>query len=144
MLFRSLAAAVGVEVGGPAGRFDRVSLEILAVGSRLVPDRERLASARNGLGTFLRVAAERSRWRAHGVIWRGDDFIAREGDPNYQSVRLDDSTFRPLRDYAEAGLTRTFDLAPASWLEASFRLHRVERQLEYSFRIVAVVKLHVE
>ena len=73
-----------------------------------------------------------------------DDFIAREGDPHYQSIRRDGTSYRALRDYAEAGLTRLFPLAPQSWIEASARWHRVENDYEYSFRIVAVARLTVK
>jgi len=96
------------------------------------------------LGTFLRAAAEKSGWRAHALIWRGDDFLTREGDPNYQSIRLDGTPYRSLRDYAEAGVTRTFALAKDSWLGASIRGHRAANHYEYSFRILSVAKLRLD
>ena len=43
-----------------------------------------------------------------------------------------------MRDYAEAGLARTFRLGPHVQLQASGRLHRVERHYEYSYRVLAV------
>jgi len=140
----SFAGVFGVEVGGPAGPLDRLSFEALGLASRFVRDREATPPARSGFATFLRVSAEKSRWRGHGILWRGDDFITREGDPNYQSMRRDLTAFRGLRDYAEAGLTRTFPLAPRSWLEASARWHRVENDYEYSFRILAVARVRVD
>ena len=63
-------------------------------------------------------------WRVHAIIFRGDDFITREGDRNYLSIRLDGSGYRMLRDYAEIGVTKLVPLAKDSWLEASFRGHR--------------------
>jgi hypothetical protein len=140
----SFAAALGLEAGGPVGALDRLQFEFNVLASRHVPDRENDGQARSGFATFLRAAAERRGWRIHGILWRGDDFIAREGDPNYQSVRLDGTAYRDLRDYAEAGLTRLFPLAPQSWLEASVRWHRVENNYEYSFRIFAVARLRVD
>jgi hypothetical protein len=139
----SVAAAAGVEVGGPAGRLDRLALEFCAVGSRHVPDRGRPADSRNGFGTFVRLSIARAPWRLHAILWRADDFIKVEGDALYQSRRRDGSRYAPLRDYGEAGITRTFDVAPAAAIEASLRLHRVERAVDYSFRILAVTRVRV-
>jgi hypothetical protein len=140
----SLAGAIGAEVAGPVGSINRVSFEAFVLGSRFVPDRQLTGGIRAGLGTFLRAAVENARWRAHALIWRGDDFITREGDANYQSIRLDGRPYRSLRDYAEIGLARSFALAKDSWLEASIRGHRVENHYEYSFRILSVAKLRVD
>ena len=103
--------------------------------------RRESARTRAGFATFLRAAAATDRWRAHAIMFRGDDFITAEGDRNYQSVRLDGTGYRALRDYAEVGLTTLFPLAKDSWLEASLRGHRIERYIEYSFRILAVATL---
>ena len=137
----SWAAAVGLEMGSRVGSFDRVSLEGFALASRFVPDRERLEESRTGFGTFVRVAAERSDWRLHGILWRASDFIKQEGDAHYHSLRRDGTQFRALRDYAEAGLARTFRLGQGSFVEASVRWHLVESHSEYSFRIITVARL---
>ena len=137
----SFAAAVGIEAAGAAGALDRLSIEGLVLVSRHVPDRARPEDARTGFGTFVRTAVEEGGWRLHAILWRADDFIKREGDPHYQSLRRDGTRYRGLRDYAEAGLTRTFRLASRSSLEASVRWHRVENDYEYSFRVLAVAKL---
>jgi hypothetical protein len=139
----SFAAGLGIDAGGAVGSIDRVSLEGLALVSRHVPDRARADESLTGFGTFLRAAAEEGGWRLHGILWRADDFIKLEGDPQYHSVRRDGSRYRGVRDYAEAGVTRTFDLAPDSWIEASARWHRVENDYEYSFRVIAVARLHL-
>jgi len=140
----SIAGSAGGEIGGPAGRLERLSLEAYLLGSRNVPDRAEPSSIRSGFATFLRASAEKNHWRAHAIVYRGDDFITREGDRNYLSIRLDGTSFRKLRDYQEAGLTRLFPLAKDSFLEASFRGYHVENQFEYSFRIFAVAKLHID
>lgn len=137
----SFAANLGVDVGGPVGRLDRVSLEAFALMSRDVPDREE-RRARFGFATFIRTSVENAGWRAHGILWRGDDFIKEEGDPNYQSRRRDGTRYGGLRDYAEAGLTRTFGLAMGASLEMSARWHRVENDYEYSFRVLGIARLH--
>jgi hypothetical protein len=139
----SFAAALGAEVGGPVGVFDRLSFEAFGLASRYVPNREDTRDARSGFATFLRIAAERRGWRGHVIVFRGDDFITREGDTHYQSIRRDGTSYRSIRDYAETGLTRLFALAPQSWIEASARWHRVENDYEYSLRILAVARLTV-
>jgi hypothetical protein len=140
----SIAAAIGGEVGGPAGPLDRLSFEAYVLGSRLDLDRHNPFDTRAGFATFLRANAEKDGWRGHAIMFRGDDFIAREGDPNYQSIQLDGTPYRSLRDYAEAGVTKLFPLAKDSWLEASARFHRVERHYEYSYRILAVTRLRLD
>jgi hypothetical protein len=139
----SVAAAVGVDIGGPVGRLDRLGLELMAAASRHVPDRGRPEISRSGFATFLRLSVERTPWRLHAILWRADDYIKVEGDRLYQSLRSDGTRYRGLRDYGEAGLTRTFLLAEGSVLETSLRLHRVERAFDYSFRILAVTGVRV-
>jgi hypothetical protein len=140
----SIGGALGGEVGGRAGALDRLSLEAYVLASRYDLDRHDPSDARAGFATLLRANAEKNGWRAHAIMFRGDDFITREGDPNYQSIQLDGTPYRSLRDYAEAGFTKLFPLAQDSWLEASARLHRVERHYEYSYRILAVARLRLD
>ena len=140
----SIAGALGGEVGGRAGVLDKLSLEAFMIGSRYDPDRLDDSQTRSGLATFLRAAAEKNHWRAHAILFRGDDFITDEGDGNYQSLRMDGRPYRNLRDYGEVGFTHVFPLAKDSWLEASVRGHRVEHDYDYSFRIFAVAKLRID
>jgi hypothetical protein len=135
----SLAGALGVIVGGPAGPVERVSLETHVLLSRFTPDRAEADRSRSGVGVLVRIAAESHGWRAHGLLSRTNDFIKEEGDRHYQSLRRDGSEFRALRDYAEAGLTRSFGFGPYAALEASARWHRVENDYEYSYRLIAIV-----
>jgi hypothetical protein len=140
----SIAGAIGGEVGGATKRFDRVAFEAYVLGSRNVPDRAEPLLTRAGFATFLRLSAQRNGWRAHAIVYRGDDFLTREGDTNYLSMRRDGTAYRLLRDYAEGGLTRLFPLAKDSFIEASLRGHRVEHHYEYSFRLFAVAKLRID
>ena len=117
------------------------TLELLALWSHYVPDRQQPQRTRDGAAFFGRAAVEWPAWRAHLLMWRGDDFIKDEGDPNYQSVRRDGTRWRGIRDYAETGVTRTFVPAPGALLEASFRYHRIEDHYEYSYRVLARVRV---
>lgn len=137
----SAAAAAGVSVSGRIGALDSATIEAYALVSHYVPDREAPQRTRNGAGFFGRAAGTRRGWRGHLLFWRGDDFIKVEGDPNYLSQRRDGSRYRGIRDYAEAGLTRTFRPSSAVAFEASGRLHRVEKHYEYSYRLLCVTRL---
>lgn len=139
----SVAAASGVEAGGAIGRVDRVSLELVALGSRTVPDRARPDLTRGGFATFLRLNIEKAPWRVHLILWRANGFVKVEGDPLYQAVRADGTRYNALRDYAELGVSRRFALTTDSFVEASFRLHRTEDHYEVSFRVLGVANLRV-
>lgn len=125
---------------GPHDRLD-ASLELLGLWSHHNPDRQEPSRTRDGAGFFGRAALEGFAWRAHLIMWRGDDYMKDEGDPNYQSLRRDGTRYRGVRDYAELGATRTFILAPGALIEVSFRYHRVERHYEYSYRVLGVARL---
>ncbi|HJR58372.1 MAG TPA: hypothetical protein VJ813_03195 [Vicinamibacterales bacterium] len=152
----SLAVATGVAVSNHRRRTDDASvsvsgeqarssparitttLELFGLWSRYTPDRQMPQRTRNGAAFFGRAAIGTRGWRGHLIAWRGDDFVKDEGDPNYLSIRRDGSRYRGVRDYAEAGITRTITLAPGALIETSFRFHRVERHYEYSYRVVGV------
>lgn len=107
-----------------------LSAETIGVYSRYVPDRDAADRFVEGSAAFVRAAAARNGWRGHVIVWRSEDFIKVEGDPNYRAGR-----------YAELGVTRTFRPAPEAIVETSARLHRVEDRTEYSFRVLGVVRL---
>ena len=139
----SVAVAAGAEVGGAVDRLDRVSLELVGLGSRYVPDREHAQDTQAGLGTFLRVAVVDGPWRVHLILWRAYGFIKIEGDPLYMSIRHDGTRYRGTRDYGELGVSRRFALAKDSFLETSLRFHRTENNYEASVRILGVATLRL-
>ena len=107
-----------------------VTIETIGVIARYVPDRDAADRYVEGSGAFVRAGVQRNGWRGHAIAWRSEDFVKVEGDPNYRSGT-----------YGEAGLTRTFRPAPDALVETSARLHRVGGQTEYSFRVLAAVRL---
>lgn len=133
----SLAAAAGVALRRSTARVESVALDLIAATSRFVPDRGDAAAKRTGAGFLGRASLEEAGWRAHLLFWRGRHFMTDEGDPNYLSRRRDGTHHRGIRDYAEAGVTRTFRPAPDVVLAVAARMHRVERHYEYSYRITA-------
>ncbi|HEV3485181.1 MAG TPA: hypothetical protein VG106_07220 [Vicinamibacterales bacterium] len=133
----SYAGGPGVLVRRAGTARVTASIEAHALVSRFVPDRSTPDRSRTGAAFFGRAVVGASGWRGHVIFWRGDDFIKDEGDPNYQSRRRDGTRYRGIRDYAEAGVAKTFHVAPDVALQASARIHRVERHYEYSYRILA-------
>lgn len=137
----SLAAAVGIALSDRVRGFADASLEAYALASRHVPDRAAQERTRSGAGFFGRAALSRQGWRGHLLFWRGDDFLKEEGDPNYLSVRRDGSRYRGVRDYAEAGVSRSFNPAAGVAFEVAGRIHRVEGHYEYSYRVLCIARL---
>jgi hypothetical protein len=137
----SWVVAPGLLLERSAASAWRSALETYVLASRHVPDREQLDRSTTGAAVFRRAAIEHDKWRGHLVVWRGNDFIKEEGDANYGGLRRDGSRFRKVRDYAEAGLTRAGSPVAGVLLEGSARLHRIENEYEYSFRIVGRVAL---
>lgn len=107
-----------------------MTIDAVGVLTRFVPDRDEASRYVEGSAVFARIAVAKNALRAHAIIWRSEDFIKVEGDPNYRSPR-----------YGEAGLTYTFRPAREAAVETSARLHRIGRDLEYSFRVLGVVRL---
>ena len=139
----SFAFGPGVVVRGAVRPFDALSLEVFGLAAHDRPDRAASSRQRtiSGTGLFLRAAAEKSGWRGHVIVWRGNDFNHEDGDAHYQSHYATGAPYRGTRDYGESGLTKLFRPAPGVDVEASGRLHRVERDVGYSFRLVAIVNL---
>ena len=135
----SSAVAAGVRVSGLVADAYRSAVELLALGSRHVPDRAAPERTRDGVAFFGRASAERDGWRGHVIFWRGRNVIKEEGDANYLSVNMQGERYRGTRDYSEAGLTRRFTLAPSAVLDVAGRLHRIEGRYEYSFRITSTL-----
>jgi hypothetical protein len=138
----SWAGAPGIIVTHEPAPGTRITFEAYGLLSRYVPDRQRPDRTTSGAAIFTRGAIERSDWRGHLIIWRSNDFIKEEGDPNYGGLRHGGQRFRKPRDYAEIGLTRMAQIVPPLQLEGSVRLHRIENYYEYSYRILGRVTLH--
>jgi hypothetical protein len=135
----SFAYGPGVMAAGPLAFLDRASAEAYFLFSSDKRDREDPNRTTTGHGAFLRLAGEKNGWRGHLIVWRAADFVKEEGDPNYLSRSEDGATFRSSRTYGELGLTKVFRPVSGVELEPSFRLHRVDTSVEYSYRLIARV-----
>jgi hypothetical protein len=136
----SQAAALGLQWSSAATPA-RISLDVHAIATRDVPDRHDRTRSEGGIGVFARGALVQGDWRTHLIVWRSRDTLKTEGDANYLARRRNGTMFRKVRDYAEFGITRHFHPAPEVQVFAAFRLHRVESNYEYSYRIAARVRL---
>jgi len=140
----SLGYGPGLIVERPLGGLDAVSFEAFGLVAHDRPDRAvRAARTLTGQGLFLRAAVEEHCWRGHAIVWRGKDFNHEDGDPNYLSRYSSGVPYVGTRDYSEAGLAKLFQPAPGVDFEVSGRVHRVERDVGYSFRLLATVHLQV-
>ena len=137
----SIGFGPGLVVEGPVGGLTSASLEIFGLAAYDRPDRTVPSRTVQGKAVFLRAAAEQRGWRGHLIVWRGDDFNHEDGDPNYLSRFPDGTRYRRTRDYSEAGLAKLFQPAAGVDLEASFRVHRIEPNWAYSYRLLATVHL---
>jgi hypothetical protein len=137
----SAVVAAGIRIAGRFRSIDSAALEVYGLASRFVPDRSDGERSRDGAGFFSRAAAVKAGWRTHLIVWRGSNYIKDEADPNYLSIRRSGQVYRGTRDYSEAGLTRTFRLAPGVTIAVSGRVHRVEKHYEYSYRVLAATAL---
>ena len=155
----SFAGGPGFIVEPPVGLFDRTTVESYMMWSKHVADRAVEDGANHGHGLFVRVAAEKNRWRGHAVFWEAYAWLKVEGDENYGSrlqdgtvfrptrpygSRLQDGTVvRPTRHYGELGLTRMLYEDEGVTIEGSIRLHHVEQDYNYSFRVLARVNFDI-
>ena len=135
----SFAGGPGLVIEPPLGLFDASSVEAYLMWSKHVPDRADAEAGSHGHGLFVRAAAEKQGWRGHFIFWSGCLWLKDEGDLNYGSRFPDGPVFRPTRHYGEVGVAKIFYEAQGVSLEGSARAHRIERDYNYSFRVLARV-----
>ena len=71
-------------------------------------------------------------------MWRGDDYMKDEGDPNYQSLRRDGTRYRGIRDYAEIGVdAHVRRWLPVRWSKRRSATTASSDHYEYSYRVLA-------
>ena len=135
----SWAVGPGIVIEPRVWFLDRTTIEGYALFSRNVPDRTYLENSDYGHGIFTRFSGEKNGWRGHLIIWGACNWIKDEGDENYGSLRQDGTRFLPTRHYGEIGLTKIFHPTDGVEVESSARVHRIEKDYDYSYRIIARV-----
>lgn len=139
----SFAYGPGLLVAPRIAFFDRASAEAYLLFSKDKRDRQDPQLTTSGHGVFVRLAAEKEGWRGHLILWHASDFVKEEGDLNYLSRSEDGTYYRATRNYAELGLAKSLRPAEGVELEPSFRLHRTDNDLEYSYRLIARIRFDV-
>lgn len=108
----------------------------------MVPD----SLARSGSGTFVQVGVKPKGWLIYGIWWWGNDYLANEGDPSYNSVTLD-STRQSKRTYRELGILRRATVGDGIRLEGQFRFTNVgdggDSTWEHAYRLIVWVPFDV-
>ena len=138
----SWAIGPGLIVEPKVWFFDRTTIEGYALFSQHVPDRAHLQDSKSGRGLFARISGEKNRWRGHLIFWDASNWIKEEGDLNYGAMREDGTHFTSRRHYGEVGIAKIFHPAEGVEIEGSARLHRIERDYDYSFRVLTYLNLN--
>jgi hypothetical protein len=138
----SFAFGPGVLVRG-AIRDIKGSVETYGLRSYDRPDRAHRELDESGKALFVRGAIEYRDWRVHAIGWRGDRFRHEDGDLNYLSQFPDGTTYSGTRKYEEYGVTRLVKAAPTVSFELSARVHSLEGEVAYSYRLLGTVHLGV-
>ncbi len=99
-----------------------------------------------GSGTYARLGVQPARSvEIFAIRWWGRDFLAQDGDNNYNSAGVKSGFYRSRRTYFELGVARRATLEGGVELDAEFRLHRIDHEQsisiqgtswEYSYRLV--------
>jgi hypothetical protein len=99
-----------------------------------------------GRGWYLRAGVTPRGWfELFSISWWGRDFLAQEGDNNYNSVGADPGFYRSRRKYWEVGILRRATIEGDVTLDGELRFHRIDNlksialsrsRWEYSYRLV--------
>lgn len=141
------AYALGVSVAARLGVLERSSLSVFRLWSSGNIDPNPPAGRPDqGRGWYVRGGVTPKGWfELFGIWWRGRDYLAQEGDNNYNSVGADTAFYRSRRKYWEVGILRRTEVESGVTLDAEFRVHRIDDEasvaflgtsLEYSYRVV--------
>lgn len=89
---------------------------------------------RQGHGTYLRASVAPRGWvELFAIHWRGDDFVAAAGDPNYNSTGKDPDFYRSDRKYSEVGVLRRTAMRGGGSFDAEVRWHRIDDEESIAF-----------
>jgi hypothetical protein len=128
--------AVGAEVHGELGALGRSSLSAFGIWSAGHLDPEDPSDRpEDGAGTWLRAGITPV-WdiELFAIHWRGDDFDAAAGDPNYGSVGKNLGFYRVERAYTEIGLLKHVRQRRGGVeLDAEVRWHRIDDEESEAF-----------
>ena len=143
----NVGSGFGVTVGDTLPRvgLTRLTLYRLRSAGNIDPNAP-AGRPRKGTGTYARLGIQPARAvEVFAIRWWGRDFLAQDGDNNYNSAGLSPGFYRSERTYFELGIARRATLEGGVQLDAEFRLHRIDHEKsiaiqgtswEYSYRLV--------
>ncbi len=143
----NIASGFGVTVSDTVPRIGpaRLTLYRLRSSGNIDPSAP-VGRPAKGRGTYLRLGVEPARAvELFAIQWWGRDFLAQDGDNNYNSVGRNADFYRARRTYFELGILRRAVLDGGVQLDAEFRFHRIDKERsiaiqgtswEYSYRLV--------
>lgn len=87
-----------------------------------------------GQGTYIRASIAPKGWvELFGIHWRGKNFVAAAGDPNYNSTGKDLDFYRATRKYSELGVMRRTGMRGGGSFDAEVRWHRIDDEESIAF-----------
>jgi hypothetical protein len=106
---------------------------------------------RPGSGWFLRVHATPLGFLVQATFWQGRNYLANEGDANYNSVGANPDFYRPESSYTEVAVIRHMARTWGMHLDAEARLHLISAapgpaggtDLEYSYRLIVRIPMTI-
>ncbi|MFZ5624495.1 MAG: hypothetical protein ACOY71_08695 [Gemmatimonadota bacterium] len=116
--------------------------------NRAIPD----SLARLGRGTYLRAGIQSHGFQVYFIWWKGKDYLANEGDNNYNSVGHDAAFYRSDRRYLELAVLKRIVTRQGIGTDLELRLHKIDNEgsvalrgskIEYSYRVVVRVPFDV-
>lgn len=143
----NIASAIGVTVSDTIRGVGFASVQLVRLrSSGTIDPNPPSGRPTKGRGTYLRAGYQPARGvEVFGILWRGRDFLANEGDNNYNSSGRLPEFYRSRRKYLEIGVLRRATLDGRVELDAEFRFHRIDNEesiaiqgtkWEYSYRLV--------
>jgi hypothetical protein len=150
----NVASGVGVVVSDTLPRVGRASLALWRLrSSGDANPADPPGRPGTGHGWYLRAGvAPRGWFELFSISWWGTDYLANEGDNNYNSLGADPAFWRSHRKYWELGLIRRSRIERDLTFDGEFRLHRIDNlssiaigrsKWEYSYRLVVRAPLSV-
>jgi len=136
------AGGAGFSWKGTSSAMGDFTFLLLALGSRRSRETFAADQPSAGKGVYGRLGIHPwERTEIWLIGWKGKDFYADEGDPNYGSFQsaTPDIGWKSDRTCLELGIRRTFQLARRVEVDLDARLHRIEDKTEYSYRFTARV-----
>ena len=98
----------------------------------------------DGDGVYVRGSIDLGRaGEAFVIAWKGTDFISHEGDHNYGSVGWKPGFYQAEREDQELGYVFKRTIEAGIELDLEARLHNIEDELEYSYRVMVKVPLSI-